>query len=246
MLLRTGRASVLVDAGRHPQEAARSLAALRLRTLEALVLTHADEDHAGGAEAVLRRVVVRNLVLPRAAENEASLAPLRRMARRRGVRESWVTAGQRMSLGDIRADVIWPPPGTALRGNDASLVLRAHMAGATVLVTGDIERLAESLIVATGSALRAQILQVPHHGSRTSSSRAFLAAVSPRVALVPTGVRPRWSYPSPEVAARVRAAPAVLLSQRHGHHHVWWESSGAAWVGGSQPVQVHLLQRAVR
>lgn len=243
MLLRGGGASVLVDTGRHPQEAARSLAALRVGRLNALVLTHADDDHAGGAEAILRRVEVRTLVLPRAARNEAALAPLRRIARRRGVHESWATAGQRISLGGIHADVVWPPPGTVLRGNDASLVMRVAMAGVTLLVTGDIERLAEARIAAADLPVRAQVLQVPHHGSRTSSTSGFLAAVSPRLALVPTGQRPRWSYPSPEVAARVRALPALLLAQSHGHDRVWWNSGEVAWVAAPHPVRVHLGPR---
>lgn len=243
MLLRGGGSNVLIDAGRHPQEALRGLAVLRVRKLDALVLTHADEDHVGGAEAILRRLPVGALVLPRAAHDEPSLAPLRRLARRRAVRESWVEAGQGVRLGSLRADVIWPPPGTSLRGNDASLVLRVTMAGATVLVTGDLERLGEGRLVASRAPLGAQVLQVPHHGSRTSSTPAFLAAVSPRVALVPTGERPRWSYPNPDVAARLRAMPALLLAQRDGHHCLWWSGGDAAWVGARQPVRVHLAPR---
>ncbi len=243
MLLRSGGSTVLVDTGRHPQEAVRGLAALRVRYLDALVLTHADEDHVGGAAAILRGVRVGALVLPRAAHDEPSLAPLRRLARRRGVRESWAAAGQGVRLGTLPADVIWPPPGTTLRGNDASLVLRVAMAGATVLVTGDIERLSEGRLVASRAPLGAQVLQVPHHGSRTSSTPAFLAAVSPRIALTPTGEQPRWSYPNPEVAARIRAVPALLLAQREGGDRVWWERGDSAWVGAPQPVRVHLTPR---
>jgi len=246
MLLRSGGSSVLVDTGRHPQEALRGLAALRVRHLDALVLTHADEDHVGGAEAILRRVRVGALVVPRAAHDEPALAPLRRLARRRGVRESWVVAGQGVRLGGLRADAVWPPPGTSLRGNDASLVLRVAMAGATVLITGDIERLAEGRLVTSRAPLGAQVLQVPHHGSRTSSTSAFLAAVSPRIALTPTGEQPRWSYPNPEVAARIRAVPALLLAQRDGGDLVWWEGGDAAWVGAPQPVRVHLVRRGTR
>lgn len=246
ILLRRGASSVLVDAGRHPLEAVRGLAALRVRELDALVLTHVDEDHIGGAEAVLRRLRVGALVLPQVAEDEPSLAPLRRLARRKAVRECWVAAGQAMGLGAIGVDVLWPPAGTRLRGNDASLVLRVHPAGAPMLITGDIEKLAEGRLVASRAPLGAAILQVPHHGSRTSSTAAFLAAVAPRIALVPTGQQPRWPYPHPEVAARVRAVPAVLLIQRHGDDHIWWDSAGAAWVGSARPVRVHLTPRGRR
>ena len=246
VLLRRGFSSVLVDTGRHPLEAVRGLAALRLRKLDALVLTHVDEDHIGGAEAVLRRLRVGALVLPRVAEEEPSLAPLRRLARRRAVRECWVAAGQGVGLGAIGVDVLWPPVGTRLRGNDASLVLRVHLAGAPMLITGDIEKLAEGRLVKRRAPLGAAVLQVPHHGSRTSSTAAFLAAVAPRIALAPTGQQPRWPYPHPEVAARVRALPAVLLVQRHGDDHIWWDSADVAWVGAARPVRVHLTPRGAR
>jgi len=241
MLLRSGGSAVLVDNGRHPGEAAEALASLRVRRLAAVVLSHADEDHIGGGEAILRRLRVGKLYMPGAARHDPALASLRRLARTRGVEEGWLVAGQREQLGSVPVEVIWPPRATSLRRNDASLVLRVSVAGATVLVTGDIEKLAEASILAAGWPLRAQILQVPHHGSRSSSTSSFLAAVGPRVALVPTGARPRWAYPSPEVSARLRALPALLLAQRDGHDHLWWNSDKAAWVGTPQPVRVHLV-----
>lgn len=241
MLVRSGGSAVLVDTGRHPGEAAEALAALRVRRLTGLVLTHADEDHIGGGEAILRRLRVGKLYMPGAARHDPALASLRRLARTRGVEEGWLAAGQREQLGSIPVEVIWPPRATSLRRNDGSLVLRVSIAGATLLLTGDIERLAEASILAAGWPLQAEILQVPHHGSRTSSTWSFLAAVGPRVALVPTGARPRWAYPSPEVAARLRGLPALLLAQRDGHDHLWWNSDDAAWVGTPQPVRVHLV-----
>lgn len=246
MLLRTGGSAVLIDTGRHPEEAARALGKLRVRRLHALLLTHADEDHIGGAAAVLSYIKVDVLAMPRVAQQEAALAPLRRLARQRGTREYRLVAGQRVTLGAIPAEVFWPPPKTSLAGNDSSLILRLSMAGATLLVTGDVEKLGEAGVLAGRWPLRAPLLQVPHHGSRTSSTPAFLRAVSPRVALVPTGTSPRWAYPSPEVAARLRALPAVVLAQRHGHEELWWDSSDAVWVGGSQPVRVFLAPREMR
>lgn len=246
LLLRDRRTRVLVDTGRHPREALEALAAFRTRRLHALVLTHADEDHLGGALAVLRHLRVDELVLPRAARGEAELAPLLRLARQRGARERWAGAGEGLSWESMRAAVLWPPAGTWLRGNEASLVLRVEVAGTTLLLTGDIERIAEGRLMAARLPLRAPLLQAPHHGSRTSATAAFLAAVSPRVVFVPTGVQPRWAYPHPEVVARVRALPAALLAQRHGHEHLWWEGGKAVWVGHRQAVRIHLDRPEVR
>jgi competence protein ComEC len=81
----------------------------------------------------------------------------------------------------------------------------------TVLLTGDVERLAEAEIVATGALASVDVLLVPHHGSRTSSTAAFVAATSPRWALVPSGHRNRWGFPKPDVVARWQAAGAEVL-----------------------------------
>src|SRR5437667_381651 len=97
------------------------------------------------------------------------------------------------------------------RRNNQSCVLRVASNGGSMLLTGDIERLAESQIVQTNKLLGTDVLLVPHHGSRTSSSAELIQAVAPRWAVVPVGYRNRFGHPSREVLERYRAAGAEIL-----------------------------------
>jgi competence protein ComEC len=95
-------------------------------------------------------------------------------------------------------------------------VLRITARGASLMLSGDIEARSEALLLAAArvhpsSPLRADVLLVPHHGSRTSSTPAFIAAVAPVAALVTAGYRNRFGHPKPDVVARYRAAHATLL-----------------------------------
>jgi len=98
------------------------------------------------------------------------------------------------------------------RGNDRSCVIRVAAGGGSALLAADIERQAEAeLLARSRERLRADALLVPHHGSRSSSTPAFVAAVSPAVALVSVGWRNRFGQPSPVVLARYRASGAEIL-----------------------------------
>lgn len=237
LLVRTADARLLVDAGRGPSEALRGLAAVRARRLDALVITHADADHTGGAAMVLERAKVGELVLPRAIAGRPEVEPLLAAARRRGVPVRLVAAGDALAWRGLGCRVVWPPAAAQLADNDMSLVAVLESGGTRLLLTGDIEAAGEAALARSGVDLAADVLQLPHHGSRSSSSRALLEAVRPRVAVAATGVRPRFAYPDPQVVARVRRLPAVAVAQAWGVERVWW-GGGAVVVGTREPVRV--------
>jgi len=237
LLVRAGGARVLVDAGRGPSEALRGLAAARARRLDALVITHADADHTGGAPTVLERARVGELVLPALIAERPELQSLRAIASRRSVPVRLVAAGDPCAWKGMSGRVLWPPAEGRLGDNDTSLVAVLESGGMRVLVTGDIEAGGEAALVRSGADLRAEVLQMPHHGSKTSSSRVLLDAVRPRVALAATGVHPRFDYPHPVVVARVRALPALVVAQAWGVERVWWGRETIV-VGTREPVSV--------
>jgi competence protein ComEC len=123
-----------------------------------------------------------------------------------------------------------PADYAARRANHLSCVLRVADAAGSMLLTGDIERAAEAALLARdGAALRAEVLLVPHHGSRTSSSIEFLAAVQPAGAIVPVGYRNRFGHPEAEVLARYRALGVqVLRTDRDGAVSVRLGAAGVA------------------
>ncbi|MGH8692062.1 MAG: DNA internalization-related competence protein ComEC/Rec2, partial [Burkholderiales bacterium] len=179
--------------------------------LDLVVLSHEDTDHLGGALTVLETFAVHSLAssLPRAHPLNALAAAPGRCA-----------AGTRWDWDGVRFEFLHPPPGwESARRNNQSCVLRIDAGGASMLLTGDIERAAEWALLKSGP--RSDVLLVPHHGSRSSSSEEFVAAVAPRWAVVPAGYRNRFGHPASEVLGRYRAAGVgVLRTDLDGAVHI--------------------------
>jgi beta-lactamase superfamily II metal-dependent hydrolase len=103
-------------------------------------------------------------------------------------------------------ETLWPPrAGPRSSRNDASLVLRVRLNGRVVLLPGDIEQAAEAALTQSGAALGADLLKLAHHGSRTSSTGAFLRAVAPGLAIVSAPLHGRFGMPHPETVQRLAA-----------------------------------------
>jgi len=169
-----------------------------LRRVDALVASHDDLDHAGGAASVARLLPVQRLIASgRALDGLGAVEPCRR-----GTGWNW---------DGVSFEWLHPGPDGLPGDNDRSCVLRVRSGPHVVLVTGDVERLAEAELVERGALAPADVLVVPHHGSRTSSTAAFVAATRPRWALVPSGHRNRWGFPKPDVVARWQDAGATVL-----------------------------------
>jgi len=214
VLVRTETKALLYDAGPAygPQSDAGVrvilplLRAVGVRRLDALVLTHHDFDHIGGAESVLAGIETDALVssLP-PSHPLLGLAPQRRRC----------LAGEQWEWDGVRFELLHPAreDHRALRrANDLSCVLRVSAGRHAMLLTGDLERAGESALVARGGeALRADVLLVPHHGSGTSSSPGFLAAVGPGLAVIPVGYRNRFSHPVAAVLERYAAIRTRVL-----------------------------------
>jgi competence protein ComEC len=201
------------------------LRARRREAVDVLVITHPHPDHYGGAKAVLDHVRVREVWdggQGRAEAPDGEASRLLAEAQRRGARlrgpEALCDAPR--YFGAARVEVLWPCPhfDTLLEPNDNSLVLRVTLGAHTLLLAGDVEREAERALVRNHAArLRADVLKVPHHGSRTSSGRAFLRAVRPRHAVVSAGRGNGFGHPHAEVLERLgRIGARVLRLDRLG------------------------------
>jgi len=202
VLLRTANHALLFDAGprfsRESDAGNRVLVPL-LRALDVpldmLVLSHSDSDHTGGAQAVL--TMQAHATLLSSIEPENPLQALRSATR--------CTAGQHWQWDGVNFEVLHPQVNdydSRHKTNSMSCTLRISNGTRTVLLAGDIEQAQEAQLVASGGDLRADVLLVPHHGSKTSSSTAFLDAVQPRFALVQAGYRNRFGHPASPVLVR--------------------------------------------
>lgn len=171
-----------------------------IRALDMLMVSHGDNDHAGGAGVLLAEMPVKTIV--------SSVAEF---AERRG--GGYCRAGQRWQWDGVAFEVLSPFESAYEGDNDNSCVLKVSAAAHGFLLTGDIERAAEAgLVEAYGERLASSVLIAPHHGSKTSSSREFLRRVGPAWVLIPAGHMNRFGFPHPSVLARYREQGARWLS----------------------------------
>ncbi|MGE5450833.1 MAG: DNA internalization-related competence protein ComEC/Rec2 [Acidobacteriota bacterium] len=224
------------------------LRALGLSRLDAVMVSHADTDHIGGAESVYQSIAVNRLWSPLPADH-----PLRHTPSANGhipehhdcvAGQSWVWDGVLFKL--LRPSAADLAQRERLADNALSCVLQVQAQGGVsskaaparpgrvALLTGDIEAEQEALLVADyGEALRADLLVVPHHGSKTSSTEAFLETVRPQQAIIQVGRRNRYGHPAPPVLARYRSMDLPFVTTPDCGAFSWRsdasQSAGQCW-----------------
>jgi competence protein ComEC len=210
------------------------LRARRRRRLEAMVLSHPHPDHFGGLVSTLPLVEVGELWDTGQGEDQgagASYASLlaRARAQRVPIRRPRDLCGAPRTEGGVTIEVLAPCPSFApdAGANENSFVLRLTWGRRSALLVGDAEHEEERALMALATSLHADFLKVGHHGSRTSTSPAFLAAVRPSFAAISAGVRNRFGHPSPlTLATLAEARVEVGRTDRGGA--IVWETDGEA------------------
>ena len=204
--------TLLVDGGGRPAFAGTSDATRRigetvvseylwwrgLSAVDYLVATHGDADHIDGLNDVLKNFSVKAVLL----------GPQTVLATHTHVET--IHAGDVMNFGDVEVSVLWPPAEAGDSDNNSSVVLRIKFGERIILLTGDIEKAAERSL--TQQYLKSDVVKVPHHGSRTSSTDSFVQATKPTFAIISVGRNSMFGHPHEEVVQRWRANGAEVLT----------------------------------
>jgi competence protein ComEC len=219
-VIRAGPASaVVVDAGPDPDRVDHCLDELGVTHVNLLVLTHFHADHVEGLPGVLEgRRVDEVMASPLAEPAELAAAVAGRLAAA-NVPTTTAAVGERRLIGSVELRVIWPVRiiGTGEpAANDASVVFQAAVAGIDVLMTGDVEPLAQRAIARAEPELHADVLKVPHHGSRFQEPD-WLVRVGAEIALIGVGEGNRHGHPSPDTVRTLEeAGTAVYRTDEDG------------------------------
>ncbi|OGC11472.1 DNA internalization-related competence protein ComEC/Rec2 [candidate division WOR-1 bacterium RIFOXYA12_FULL_52_29] len=176
--------------------------------LDLVIATHPHADHIGGLNEVLRSVKVDNLIDNGEVLNSPAYRRFQELIALNKIRRVVGRVGMTLNLGEVNAKILWPSDldGTV---NGNSIVLRLAYGATSFLFTGDLDDQSEARLLGRGENLRSTILKVGHHGSATSTSDEFLAAVSPKEAVISVGKRNRYGHPSKKALAKL--APLGLL-----------------------------------
>jgi competence protein ComEC len=218
---------VLVDGGPDPRVALRAIGdAMPFwdRSLDAVILTHPHADHLNGLVRVLERYDVDLVGEAKLVSGQSQYVALRKLITANVDTRIVMSEGQQLRTGDGVIITVLNPPSdlpawTPDIINNGSVVLRVTFGTVSFLLTGDIEQEAEAAMLVRGVPLRSTVYKAPHHGSKTSTSQAFLDAVAPTMAVISVGEDNRFDHPDDIMVARLRNAVGeenVLLTLEHG------------------------------
>jgi competence protein ComEC len=213
-----------VDQGPPEARVAQQLRRLGVRRLTAVVLTHPQRDHIGGAADVVRRLGVGTVLDPALTASGPYRREALEVAAERGVPVEETRAGDAFTLGRLRLRVLWPNrPGTA--SDDPNLlpvVLLATYGEVDALLTAD----AETEVTARLVSRRVEILKVAHHGSADPGLAAELRELRPTVAVISCGRKNEYGHPTPSTLAALRASPGLSLYRTDEDGRIVLESDG--------------------
>ena len=219
--------TILVDAGGFPQFKGRPKPRLdigedvvspylwsrSIRHLDVVVLTHAHEDHSGGIVSILENFRPKELWVG-AMPDVPAWQVVRDKANALGITILRKNAGEHLNWGDALIQFLAPnadyEPGATVKNND-SLAFQIAFGERKFLLTGDIEKQVEARLSVDGVLQQVDVLKVPHHGSKTSSTPYFLEQTDPTIAMVSAGLENRFHHPHPDVVERFQRMGTAML-----------------------------------
>jgi competence protein ComEC len=216
--------TLLVDAGGNTMDSTRRIGETvvseylwwrGLSQIDYVLATHADADHIDGLNDVLENFVVRAALIARRPADDPEFAKFSQTLARTKTQSEMIEAGDEIRFGDVVVSVLWPPATGEKSTNNDSIVLRIQYGERSILLTGDIEQATERALLASPQELRTDVIKVPHHGSKTSSTEGFVAATKPTVAIISVGRNSRFGHPHKEVVERWRSCGATVLTTGH-------------------------------
>ena len=186
-----------------------------LDRIDYVIATHADADHIDGLNDVVRNFSVRSALVARTPGLDPEYSKFAQTLTATKTHVETIQAGDRLQFGSVTIKVLWPyasnDPDASSANND-SVVLQLTFGDDSILFTGDIEKQAEVQILTSNTDLHADVVKVPHHGSRTSSTEAFVRATSPKYAIISVGQKSMFGHPHREVVERWMANGAQVLT----------------------------------
>ena len=204
-------------------------------TVDMMILSHDNLDHRGGANAIIQEVNVKKII-----SSDIQILSNHKV--------DLCITGQSWQWDGVNFEILSPDKGSQMNDNNQSCVLRVSNKYHSILLTGDIQKKAEkNLLNKSATKLQSEVLSVPHHGSKTSSTLAFIKAVSPSLAVIPVGYRNRFGHPKMAVLERyLKMGITIMDTANAGEIEVNFPASEKAIsVLGYRSLNQHFWSRPV-
>jgi competence protein ComEC len=213
--------TLLVDGGGNTTDTARRIGETvvseylwwrGLSEIDYVLATHADADHIDGLNDVVKNFSVSAALVGRRPGDDPEFQKFEQTLTETSTFSETIQAGDVLRFGAVEVDVLWPQASGDASTNNDSIVLRIIYGDRSILLTGDIEQAAEKALIASQRQLRADLVKVPHHGSKTSSTETFVLATTPTFALISVGRNSRFGHPHKEVVERWQSSGATVMT----------------------------------
>jgi competence protein ComEC len=183
--------------------------------IDCILATHADTDHIQGLFEVAKNFRVRAAIFGRTPLKNSGFVELYSILQKRGIESLTVSRGDVLTFGDVKVEVLFPENdenADAVSDNNHSLVLRIFYGERSFLMTGDIEKETEAILLDTPEFIKTDVVKVAHHGSSTSSTENFVKASKAKLAIISVGKQSQFGHPKSEVVERWKNAGAKVLT----------------------------------
>lgn len=189
------------------------------KEIDLLYITHGDQDHAEGAKKILTDFSVQNLVISGAHSKNPLFLDIVALAMKKNTNIVFANSKTDFLVDGIIFDTVFPQNvvGNTAKTNSLSLVFRIIFDKTSLLFTGDIEKKTETKILSSAAKIKSDILKIPHHGSKSSSSEDFLAAIRPKIALIVANKNNPFGHPNPEIITRIQHfTKKIFITKKQG------------------------------
>ncbi|MBU3175356.1 MBL fold metallo-hydrolase [Clostridium estertheticum] len=212
-LIQVNNKNLLIDSGTSDskQKLIRYLKKNNITKLDYIVATHPHEDHIGGMASVIKNFEIGEFYAPKAITSTVVFTDMIHALRDKNLKIKIATPNTSLNLGPNATCFMLSPNKTTYDNlNNYSCTLKISYKNSIYLFTGDIETQAEQEILANNYDLSADVLKVAHHGSKTSSSKEFLAKVSPKIAIISCGIDNDYGHPNKETLDRLKRLNTIV------------------------------------
>ncbi|MBC2722579.1 MBL fold metallo-hydrolase [Desulfosporosinus sp.] len=200
--------SILIDGGNNEDgpEIVSYLRSQGVKELSAIVATHPHEDHIGGLDLVIQSIPTKTVYMPNADSNTRTFEDFIAAVKASGAKKVQAKVGVGLNVSELTGVFLAPNSSSYEELNNYSAVLKVTYGKVSFLFEGDAEDISEAEMLKSGQDLKATVLKVGHHGSNSSTTSAFLRAVSPKHAIISVGADNEYGHPTPTILDRIAQA----------------------------------------